>query len=193
MDDYASVISSLASAALEAFLHQLLYVGNVYPLDSFTKSTFLGIVGYANRHSGVVDYISQCVRVAVPVLLSGSGGQMIVLVGKEHFILTMRINSQSMATEEGGPTLRLLESRFRDLILSVHAMERRREKHDSFQIQLRPVRDCEELVRGISEGKWYQVNQEPRDNDAVIRPIYDVHSGDCEIAFVSQLFNLDFN
>ena len=189
MDDYASVVSSLASAALEAFIHQLVYVGNVYPLDSFMKSTFLGIVGYVNRHSGVVDYISQCIRVAVPVLLTGSGGQVIVHVGRERFILTMSIHSQMLLTEESGPALRLLESRFRDLILSVHAMERRREKHDSFQIQLRPVRDCEELVRGISEGNWYQINQDPCDNDVVIRPIYDVHSGDCEIAFVSQMSN----
>ena len=201
MEDDAGALTSLASAALEAFLHQLIYVGNVYPLDSFTKSTFLGIVGYTNRHSGVVDYISQCIRVAVPVLLTGSGGQMIVLVGKEHFVLTMRINSQTPEQEPPGPTatcaLRLLESRFRDLILSVHAMERRREKNETFQIHLRPVHDCEELVRGISEGKWYQINQDPNssenNNNGMIRPIYDIHSEDCDMSFFSQLSNSNLN
>jgi hypothetical protein len=176
MDDAET--TSLLAASLEAFLHQLVFAMNVYPSDSFTKSTFLGIVGQTNRHSGVVDYISQCIHVAVPVLLGGSGSQMIVIVGKERFVLTIRLMQSS----------RLMESRLRDLILSVHAMERRKEKHDSFQIQLLPVTDdCPELIRGMSDGQWYQVNNQACTQEGRrIRPIHDIQSGDCEISFFAQ-------
>ena len=186
MDD--AEFSSLVAASLEAFLHQLVFVMNVYPSDSFSKSTFLGIVGQTNRHPGVVDYISRCIDVAVPVLLGG--GQMIVMIGEDRFVLTMRIHPGQHQQQSG----RLWESRLRDLILSVQSMERRKENCDSFQVLLRPVDDCQELVQAMSKGQWYQINELPElDDGRRIRPLFDSHSGDCEISFVALAYSSSSN
>lgn len=170
------------SAALEAFLHQLVYMTNVYPSDSFSKAVFLGIVGYTNRHVGVVEYISQCVQVAVPVLLKG--GEMVVsIIGEtiERFVIRI-----SGASEQ---PVRTLESRLRDLILSVHAQQRRKEKKDSFQVQLKPTAEnCPDLVRGMSEGKWYQVQQPSPAEERRTRPIHDVRKDDFQISFFEEAF-----
>eukprot|EP00546_Thalassionema_frauenfeldii_P005744 CAMPEP_0178908422 /NCGR_PEP_ID=MMETSP0786-20121207/7914_1 /TAXON_ID=186022 /ORGANISM="Thalassionema frauenfeldii, Strain CCMP 1798" /LENGTH=155 /DNA_ID=CAMNT_0020580323 /DNA_START=114 /DNA_END=578 /DNA_ORIENTATION=- len=145
----------LFAATLEVLIHQLLYVGNAYPSQSFTKTTFLGIVGQTNRYVGVVDYIRDCVEMAVPVLVAG--GQMIVLIGKERFVLSSRHFEIKLENIEGASSqlLQTLEGQMRDLILSTHAMQRRKESSDSFQIQLKPNNEnCKELTKGMSEGKW---------------------------------------
>lgn len=188
MDD--TEFSSLVAASLEAFLHQLVFVMNVYPSDSFSKSTFLGIVGRTNRHPGVVDYISRCIDVAVPVLLGG--GQMIVMICEDRFVLTMRIipgQQQSLQFD-----CRQWESRLRDLILSVHSMERNKENCcDSFQVLLRPADDCHELVQAMSKGQWYQINQRSELEEGRLRPLFDSHSGDCEISFVALAYSSTSN
>lgn len=56
-------------AALETWCHQLLYVRRVYPSNTFCDSYFLGIRYKANRHPGVVEYISNAIQVAVPALM----------------------------------------------------------------------------------------------------------------------------
>jgi hypothetical protein len=178
-------VNTLLAASLEALIHQLIYVLNVYPSDSFAKCTFLGIVGQRNRHSGVVDYISNCIRVAVPLLRQS--GVVVVVVGQERIVLRLHILGGNELT------IALLEARLRDLILAVHALERRKKKEASFQIQVIPASssECQELIHGMTNGQWYQVNhhtndssssQAENDEDAEassstggrsIRPIYD--------------------
>jgi hypothetical protein len=178
-------VNTLLAASLEALIHQLIYVLNVYPSDSFAKCTFLGIVGQRNRHSGVVDYISNCIRVAVPLLRQN--GVVVVVVGQERIVLRLTILGSSELT------IALLEARLRDLILAVHALERRKKQDGSFQIQLIPSSssECRELIHGMTNGQWYQVNNPTNDsssssqagndesgaesNGRSIRPIY--HSG----------------
>lgn len=179
-------VNALLAASLEALIHQLIYVLNVYPSDSFAKCTFLGIVGQRNRHSGVVDYISKCIRVAVPLLRHN--GVIVIVVGQERIVLRLPILGGNQVT------IALLEARLRDLILSVHALERRKEKEESFQIQVIPSSECQELIHGMTTGQWYQVNNNKTDSSSSqtdtdaettlspstggrsIRPIYD-HGG----------------
>lgn len=63
--------SSLLGAALEAWTHQILYSRRVYSRDSFAPTLFFGIKCYASRHPGVLSYIADALRVAVPALVSG--------------------------------------------------------------------------------------------------------------------------
>mmetsp|Transcript_496 Transcript_496/g.545 ORF Transcript_496/g.545 Transcript_496/m.545 type:complete len:140 (-) Transcript_496:44-463(-) len=136
---------------------------------------------------------------AVPVLLSG--GQMIVLIGIERFILTTHnSNKFPLHDESNFSELQALEGRMRDLIMSVHAMERReQQKYDaSFQIQLKPKDNrCPKLIKGMSEGKWYQASRLPsssqgnKEKDTVqremIRPIQDTCSEGFNFSFYSSV------
>mmetsp|Transcript_5832 Transcript_5832/g.9689 ORF Transcript_5832/g.9689 Transcript_5832/m.9689 type:complete len:195 (-) Transcript_5832:553-1137(-) len=173
-------VNALLAASLEALIHQLIYAWNVYPSDSFANCTFLGIVGgQRNRHSSVVAYISNCVHVAVPVLRDR--GVVVVVVGHERIVLQLLSLEEQNDAHQGDDDLfivknmALLESRLRDLILSVHALERRKKKQECFQIQLIPSSsDCQELVQGMTNGQWYQVNKDDpsSSNKGMIRPIF---------------------
>mmetsp|Transcript_22752 Transcript_22752/g.33600 ORF Transcript_22752/g.33600 Transcript_22752/m.33600 type:complete len:203 (+) Transcript_22752:61-669(+) len=191
----------LFSATLEVLIHQLLYVGNAYPSQSFTKTIFLGIVGRTNRHVSVVDYIRDCVDMATPVLLSDGGGKLIVAIGSERFVLSLRgLNFRPNHDDNNNSSqlLPALEGQMRDLILSTHAMKRRKASNenddddDAFQIQLKPnSNSCPELTKGMSEGNWYQSSRLPSelsDQEEIIRPIHDCFSDLCDFSFYSTVY-----
>jgi hypothetical protein len=67
--------SSLIGAALESWTHQLLFMRHVYPRETFTTVTFLGIRSHMSRHPDVVNYITNVCRVAVPAILSGAADE----------------------------------------------------------------------------------------------------------------------
>jgi hypothetical protein len=170
---------TMISAFLEICLHELVYAMNVYPLDSFVKTTFLGIVLQINRHVDVVDYISNVASIAVPVLLNG--GDMIVLIGDETFQLSLRVDEIHALYR-----LDFIESRFRDFILCLLSMGRRKEQQETFQVQLRSVDTCQELINGISNGQWYQISAPSKNDDRVFRPIFNFQSMECEINLYAE-------
>jgi hypothetical protein len=76
--------TSLLSAALETWAHQLLYTRSVYPNDSFGAVRFLGVQCFVNRHPDVVSYIKATVQLAVPALLRGAADQLSLIVTGER-------------------------------------------------------------------------------------------------------------
>jgi hypothetical protein len=77
---YQRHCSSLMGAALESWVHELLYMRNVYTTTSFTTATFLGVRCHVSRHPGVVSYISNALKVAVPAIVSGAADEISLLI-----------------------------------------------------------------------------------------------------------------
>lgn len=165
-------LKALLAATLEASIHQLVYVLNVYPSSSFTKCIFLGIVGQRNQHKGVVNYISNCIRMALPLLRHDTGAAVVVQAGSERAILRLNL--------DGDGTVTSIESRLRSLILKVHGMKQNKKKEQSFCIQLLPSStDCQEVIYGLETNQWKQIshtNQQQSQSLATssskVRPIY---------------------
>lgn len=82
VDDIQTHLSSLLAATLEIWCHQLIYVRQVYPRDSFTSTVFLDLQGccYVQRHAAVVQYISDAIELAVPTLVNGIADQFSLII-----------------------------------------------------------------------------------------------------------------
>ena len=78
--DFNKDWGSLLSATLEAWIHLLLYTRGVYPKETFGAIRFLGVKCYVNRHPGVVSYIDETVKLAVPAFLRGTADQLSLVI-----------------------------------------------------------------------------------------------------------------
>ena len=127
-------------AALEAWAHALLYQRRVYPSSTFTASAFLGVRFHVCRHPGVVSYVTDTLRVAVPALVSGAANELALTivdtqdiqgeedgggaVELERYVLRFHFqlddDSASMRTVEA---IERMERGLRDLVLSALALE----------------------------------------------------------------------
>ena len=72
--------ATVLSATLESWIHQLLYTRRVYPKETFGAVRFLGVQCYVNRHPGVVSYIDETVKLAVPAFLRGTADQLSLMI-----------------------------------------------------------------------------------------------------------------
>jgi hypothetical protein len=181
--------SALLSATLETWCHQVLYARQVYPRDTFKATRFLGIACFANRHPGVVSYISDTVQEAVPALLSKSVNQVSLVVMKdtftisETFTLTLSNLAQVLEGEPQG-LLEALERGMRELILSVKSLEgsphTRLGDDASFKISMRTTTDvvtyCPEITKAIESGTWYRPNVDGSDQTQTgsVRPLHEI-------------------
>ena len=62
----------------------VIYQRRVYPSATFTHSSFLGVRLYVSRHPGVVAYISDTLRVAIPSLVSGVAQEIVLTIIDEN-------------------------------------------------------------------------------------------------------------
>lgn len=183
--------SSLLGATLEAWINHLLYVRRVYPRDSFVATRFLGIQCQVNRHPGVVDYIFESLRTAVPALVSGTADEIAVAIFKDECVVLERfvLNfSERIDVSREELPIRELEQGMRNLILRVHSLEGRemgslQRRCDSlcFKVTLRVSKTASadpspEVMKALSEGEWFHPDKEscrPSSNDR-IRPLHRV-------------------
>lgn len=194
--------SSLLSAGLESWAHQLLYVRHVYPRETFAGSSFLGVRCHVSRHPGVVSYITNTLKVAVPSLLSGVADEISLTIfdhrgddDEEQYVLRFsdaQINNQ-ISNDNGDAkfpleTMQLLERGIRDLVLSAHALEAGRatmSESVSFKLSLHiPEEDktCTALNEAFALGTWFAptirnsavtTEEGPRSRGRVIRPLHN--------------------
>ena len=77
---------ALLSSTLEMWCHQVLYVRKVYPKDTFCAVEFLAATSHckANRHPGVVSYVSDVINVAVPAIFLRGVAKELTLVILNH-------------------------------------------------------------------------------------------------------------
>jgi HORMA domain len=204
--------SSLLSAALESWAHQLLYVRHVYPRETFGGSSFLGVRCHVSRHPGVVSYITNTLKVAVPSLLTGVADEISLTIfdnDDENTVLDKyvlrfsgeQINGVSSDGKIPEETVQQLERGMRDLVLSAHALESGRatlSESVSFKLSLHiPEEDrtCAALNEAFAVGTWFaprsnsEVGDEaiPRSRGRVIRPLHHVSNASIgSIQFVMQ-------
>jgi hypothetical protein len=148
------------------WLHQVLYVRRVYPKDTFCPTRFLSVQCKAHRHPGVVSYISEAVRVAVPALLDGVAneiclvivaGQNQVTVEKYCLIFSKQSNQINLSSMTD------LERQVRDLVLSVHTLEGQTPFPPAIPDLLFKVKmyipaenkNCSELNQAMTQGSWF--------------------------------------
>jgi len=185
-------LHALWSAALETWCHELLFMRQVYPRDTFAPTKFLGVSCQACRHPGVVRYITNTLQVIVPSILSGSATEVSVVMLKDAFTVsetyTLSVSS-SVALDgdmEGKDVLEYTERGMRDLILSLLSLESlprmRCTDEASFKLTMRTVEKvdalCPEMTKAFDEGTWYQPNSGTvNDSDELtgkVRPLYHV-------------------
>ena len=186
---------ALMLAALECFFHQLIYVCNVYPSGSFTKTTFLGITCQTNRHPGVVNYISSVCRIAAAASSSSSGVLTIGLIllnggisesneEEEEPCYELSINY----TNSDKTTIRELEYELRNLILSVHAMKPQRSSKQGFRLVIKPTAVSPALHQAIANGELYQKGDSTTTKQFLLRPIHNAQISDSvSVSFVCRV------
>jgi len=165
----------------------------------------------ANRHPGVVDYISDTLRTAVPALLSGTVDELAVVILKDETVLLERfalrfteiLNAPMGSDEESSSLLSKMEQGMRDMILRVHGLEGRDigsklKQSDAslcFKITLRvsntltPESTNPDVTRALSEGEWFHPDPNScRPSSGVkVRPIHTVYvPGSLECKFVME-------
>jgi len=65
-------LTSILGSFLEVLTHEILYIRSLYPHDAFSPTRHYGVSCHACRHPGVVDYIFDTLKVAVPGIISGT-------------------------------------------------------------------------------------------------------------------------
>lgn len=204
--------SSLLSATLESWAHQLLYVRHVYPRETFGVSIFLGVRCHASRHPGVVSYITNSLKVAVPSLLSGVTDEISLIIcdnGDDGVSSTPReldkyvvrfseaqINKESSDAKIPVETMHQLERGMRNLVLAAHALESggpTMSESVSFRLSLHiPQADssCLALNEAFAIGAWFAPRNDsvggdqnaPISRGQVIRPLH--HFSDASIGSI---------
>lgn len=64
-------LSAILGSFLEVLIHEILYTRSLYPHDAFSPTRHYGVLCHACRHSGVVDYIYDTLKVAIPAIIAG--------------------------------------------------------------------------------------------------------------------------
>ena len=127
----------------------VIYQRRVYPSATFTHSSFLGVRLYVSRHPGVVAYISDTLRVAIPSLVSGVAQEIVLTIIDENanyvqdkeengacpssssselegYILRVHVPPTDIAAQKNATTLEAIdhmERGLRNLVLSTLALE----------------------------------------------------------------------
>lgn len=172
-------LSTCLGASLEAWAHMILYQRHVYPSETFTTTTFLGVRSYINRHPAVVSYIADTLTVAVPSLMVGATDEMILIIVHqddedgsiqelERYVLRFRLRILQPDSESSDiQSMEHIERKLRDLVLSAHALENGRSSAGqnvddagvSFRISIRVPEDvnksCTELNEAFATGTWF--------------------------------------
>jgi hypothetical protein len=180
------LLSSFVSSSLEALVHELLFVLQVYPSETFGKVVLWGVTIHVHRHPGVVEYIRDCVAVAVPVVWQG--GQLVVEVGSsQRFLMQVKLSDDTK--EESTPLLHRLEGMMRDLLLSLGRLQPPLEEMtDGFQIQLIPaLADCPALVQQMTAGQWYQTTIPAQPTPRLLRPLFNAQHEGISLSFQAQV------
>jgi isopenicillin N synthase-like dioxygenase len=201
------VVLAAWKAALEVFVHELLYTRKVYPRDSFCKSRFLGTQCHLCRNPGVVSYINDALEVIVPALISEGNSQELVLeiydqvnmeVFEEYYI-----SFAAHAKRHNGSILQFtahsleeVEQEMRDLICSVGTVARCAPTHwpgsVSFKLLLQGIgsidiskKKTSQLRKAMEEGKWYRASRpdDRESNSKKRRPIYDIPNTGCSFQY----------
>jgi len=167
----------LLGATLETWAHCLLNSRHLYPRETFQSTRFLGVQCRACRHPGVVSYISDTVRVAVPSLLSGVADTFCMAITTagdddhdddgEKVIERYTLRIVEIVKDWGenedttGVRMQEMERSMRDLVLSVLSLESERATASdsvSFLLTLHLTeenRDCTELNQAFANGTWF--------------------------------------
>eukprot|EP00934_Nitzschia_sp_Nitz4_P004795 Nitzschia sp. Nitz4//scaffold102_size76354//4090//4781//NITZ4_005621-RA/size76354-exonerate_est2genome-gene-0.0-mRNA-1//1//CDS//3329532216//4785//frame0 len=155
---------SLWCAALEMFVHQVLFVRRVYPLDCFCTTRFLGVQCHANRHPDVVKYISTTIELVVSALMAGDSDEMALVIvdqatGLEHEQYFLHLQYR---TDKTNMSISNIEREFRDLILRVLSLRGLEAPNwrssTTFQIKLyvpNQIEKCFTLKEALGNGAWY--------------------------------------
>ena len=184
--------AELLAAALETWLHLLLYVRCVYPRDTFQCIRFLGVRCKANRHPVVASYISDSLRVAVPVLLHPAANEisLIILDGSSGKQLEKYSLVFSEALNNARPSLHELETVLRSLILSTLALDGQLTKKVSSDVTFKIIlhvdkedTSCHFLTKALSEGIWYCSRIELPDSHERCRPLQQIKFGNMNVNF----------
>ncbi|KAL3915496.1 MAG: hypothetical protein SGILL_005627, partial [Bacillariaceae sp.] len=202
------VVLAAWKAALEVFVHELLYTRKVYPRDSFCKSRFLGVQCHLCRHPAVVSYISDALEVVVPSLISDSDSQELVLEiydqteleTFEEFYISFSPHAKmknGKVIDSSSHRLEEVEQELRDLICSVGRVSRcaptRWPDTVSFKLVLQEIKgisisnhkspSSSGLKKAMEEGKWYRANRPEEHTKETRRPIYDIPNTGCSFQY----------
>jgi hypothetical protein len=184
---------SLWCAALEIFCHQVLFVRRVYPKETFCSTRFLGVQCKANRHPGVVDYISETIRVIVPALFDGASNEISLVIfdqanNVQHEKYSLCLSQIPKASDEEH------EREMRDLILSVYTLEGLDSpawnSSITFKITLflpSENQNCKELNQVLSEGKWFCPDTNSSRAKEKRRPVHHMSNSACMFYFQTNL------
>jgi len=77
-------LTTILGSFLEVLTHELLYTRSLYPHDAFSPTRHYGVACHACRHPGVVDYIFDTLKIAVPSIISGSVDGLYLLLYDEQ-------------------------------------------------------------------------------------------------------------
>lgn len=179
---------------METWCHEILYLRQVYPRDTFAPTKFLGVSCHACRHAGVVCYITTTLGVIVPSILSGSVTHVSLVLMKDAFTIdetyTLIVSSSVLATntdnDDSLEVLQQTERCLRDLILSVLSLEglpKKKWTNDaSFKLTMQTAEQkddyCHELTTAFDQGTWYRPNRSDGEVEAnpneKVRPLHHV-------------------
>jgi hypothetical protein len=207
---------SLLASSLETVFHQLLYNRHVYPRDTFDFARFLGVRCRVNRHPGVVRYIQDSVKVAVPSVLSGVATEVLLIICEtdksgastrelETYRLCLSgpyVFSSDPGDEdeidddaEDDGRIESLEGSMRSLLLQVLGLPSNIPSHSdslSFRIMVHVPRQdasCPELNDAFSEGSWISNNVTRDDKMVLIHPIYQSSTAFGDLTFQQQFLD----
>lgn len=184
---------SLWSATLEIFCHQVLFVRKVYPKETFCSTRFLGVQCKANRHPGVVAYISQTIKVIVPALFAGATNEVSLVIFDQAN--NKQVERHSLCFLQKSPRA-TDEKEVRDLILSVYTLEGLESPVSNSSINFKIMlhlpnndQNCNELNRALSEGKWFCPNTgtSRTEEKEKRRPMHHMMNSGCNFYFQTNV------
>jgi hypothetical protein len=189
-DDY----HSLWCAALEMFCHQVLYIRRIYPQDTFCHTRFLGVQCRANRHPGVVDYISETVRLVVSAILKGDSDEVsLVLFDQADTMVQHEKYSLNFGRTPTQSSILELEREIRDLILSVRTLEGLDppawSPSATFKILLylpTEKQNCTELNEALADGEWFCPDSDSSRAEEKRRPLFQMAQSTCNFYFQTK-------
>ena len=177
-------VAVIWAATLEVWVHQILFVRRVYPLETFGPAEYQGITTCkVCRHPEVVSYIHDTVETAVPALLGGTATELSLriverdavteTIAMEWEVYTLRMLNIHLALAEQivasdattkAELLLQLERGLRNLILKVQGLSHGHVTSSvlsldqlSFELTLKvPNEDpsCVSLQEGFDKGTW---------------------------------------
>jgi hypothetical protein len=185
--------SALWTATLETWCHQILFARRIYPKETFCSTRFLGIQCKANRHPGVVSYIFETIRVAVPAILNGVANELSLLIlhaGEEVEKFSLFYSISGLEND-----LQLLEKEARNLILSALSLDgqfstQHSSKDLTFKIMLHIPEEnqsCRELNQELALGTWFCPSTVGSRAEEKRRPLHDMSLSTGKVHFTMEL------